>query len=94
MSRPHPALADTSTLFWGGETFAPSLKVGPKGINIQTYLQDAFLAMWGKILDAVGDLDTVMGFEVSSRVYPSSQQMINEPHGGYIGLSTIDEWVS
>lgn len=53
-----------STFFWGGETFAPSHKVGPKGVNIQTYLQTAFLNMWGKILDTVGDLDTVMGFEV------------------------------
>lgn len=57
-----------STFFWGGETFAPSLKVGPKGINIQTYLQDAFLGMWGKVLDAVCDLDTVLGFEVGRTV--------------------------
>ncbi|GMK54726.1 hypothetical protein CspeluHIS016_0113120 [Cutaneotrichosporon spelunceum] len=75
------ACASMNTFFWGGETFAPSLKVGPKGVNIQTFLQDAFLAMWSKVLDTVGDLETVMGF-----------QMLNEPHGGYIGVPTIDEW--
>lgn len=58
------AAATMNTLFWGGETFAPQHKVGPKGINIQSYLQDAFLRAWEKIVDAIGDLDTVMGFEV------------------------------
>ena len=34
-------------------------------MNIQTYLQDAFLGAWGALLDTVGDVDTVLGFEVS-----------------------------
>ncbi|KAL1410100.1 hypothetical protein Q8F55_004103 [Vanrija albida] len=75
------ACATMNTLFWGGETFAPGLKVGPKGVNIQSYLQDHFLSAFGALIDAVGDLDTVMGFE-----------MMNEPHSGYIGLESIDEW--
>lgn len=75
--------ANDSTFFWAGETFAPGLKAGAKGTNIQAYLQDHFLGAWSAVLDAVGDLDTVMGFE-----------MMNEPHPGYIGLPTIDEWVS
>lgn len=60
-----------STLFWGGETFAPSLKVATQvdgkwvSRNIQVYLQEAFLAATVKLVKAVGDLETVMGFEVS-----------------------------
>ena len=57
-----------STLFWGGSTFAPSLMVpssgGRKKANIQDYLQNAFLAAVEKLVEAVGDVDTVMGFEV------------------------------
>lgn len=75
------ACASLSTLFWGGETFAPTLKVGPKGINIQSYLQDAYLGAYDQLVKAVGDLDTVVGFE-----------MMNEPHTGYIGMASIDTW--
>ena len=58
--------ADYSTFFWGGETFAPELKVGSK--NIQAFLQDAFFAAFGKLIDTVGNLDAVMGFEVGLRL--------------------------
>ncbi|WWC98544.1 hypothetical protein V866_005436 [Kwoniella sp. B9012] len=82
------AAATMNTLFWGGETFAPSLKVATttsdgkiKKINIQTYLQDAFLKMFERLVDAVGDVGSVLGFE-----------LINEPHPGYIGLPSIHEW--
>lgn len=64
-----------STLFWGGETFAPLLKV-PGQIdgkwvsrNIQVYLQEAFLAATAKLVKAVGDLETVMGFEVRQNCF-------------------------
>lgn len=33
--------------------------------NIQAFLQDTFLAATEKLVKAVGDLDTVLGFEVS-----------------------------
>ena len=59
-------VSDYSTFFWGGETFAPKLKVKtPQGAkNIQSFLQDAFLGAVEKLVDAVGDLDTVLGVEV------------------------------
>lgn len=52
-----------ATLFWGGEIFAPKLQI--EGQNIQTYLQSKFLDVWTALVKAVGDLDSVIGFEVS-----------------------------
>ncbi|WWC65076.1 uncharacterized protein I303_107690 [Kwoniella dejecticola CBS 10117] len=82
------AAATMNTLFWAGETFAPSFMVlsdtsdgKQKKVNIQTYLQDAFLSMFRKLVSAVGDVESVMGFE-----------LMNEPHPGYIGLPSIHEW--
>ncbi len=67
-SYPRTTLISRSTLFWGGATFAPSLTVpgskGGKAVNIQQYLQDAFLVAFSKLTDSVGDVDSVMGFEV------------------------------
>jgi len=59
-------IADYSTFFWGGATFAPKLKVKTaKGEqNIQAFLQDHFFGAVGKLMDAVGDLDSVLGIEV------------------------------
>lgn len=34
-------------------------------VNIQTYLQDAFFGAVGKLVETVGDLPGVLGFEVS-----------------------------
>lgn len=51
-----------NTLFWGGDTFAPRFKI--RGRPAQEFLQSHFLNMWKTLVDAVGDLDTVMGFEV------------------------------
>nr|XP_019008152.1 cytoplasmic protein [Kwoniella pini CBS 10737]OCF46933.1 cytoplasmic protein [Kwoniella pini CBS 10737] len=82
------AAATMNTLFWGGETFAPSFTVPyktsdgkQKRANIQTYLQDAFLRMFERLVDAVGDVESVMGFE-----------LMNEPHPGYINVPSIHEW--
>ena len=59
-------VAYRSTFFWGGETFVPKHTVDTPGgkQNIQTFLQDAFLAATEKLVSAVGDLDSVLGFEV------------------------------
>jgi hypothetical protein len=60
---------DGSTLFWAGSTYAPSFIVdGPSGgkVNIQEYLQGAFLSAVQKLNEAVGDLDGVLGIEVSA----------------------------
>lgn len=56
-----------STLFWAGKTFAPTLNVRThdgETVNIQAYLQEAFLKMTDKLVDSVGDLPGVLGFEV------------------------------
>ena len=56
------------TLFWGGDTFAPKLLVKDSGgsdVSIQQFLQNAFLNMFELLAQAVGDLDGVLGFEVS-----------------------------
>jgi hypothetical protein len=60
------ASSTMNTLFWGGEVFAPKLKIGGEnGVNVQTYLQDAFLAAWEVLVRAVADVNAVVGFEVS-----------------------------
>ncbi|KAJ9114765.1 hypothetical protein QFC22_005641 [Naganishia vaughanmartiniae] len=85
--------ATMNTLFWGGETFAPSLMVNTrtglpshlsslslddKEQNIQTFLQDRYLRMFERLMDSVRGIDGVLGFE-----------MTNEPHAGYIGMPTL-----
>ena len=50
-------------VLWAGDTFAPKLCVRD-GVSIQSFLQDAFLDMWETVVRAVGDLDSVLGFEV------------------------------
>lgn len=66
------AAATMSTCFWAGDTFVPKLKVpNPKGndqVSIQKMLQDAFLDAWQALVEAVGDLDGVIGFEVIRNV--------------------------
>jgi hypothetical protein len=51
------------TCFWAGDTFAPKLRVRDH-VPIQRFLQDAFLDMWETVVRAIGDLDSVIGFEV------------------------------
>jgi hypothetical protein len=41
-------------------------------VGIQTYLQDAFFASFKQLVDAVGDLEGVIGYEVRA-IYPSLQ---------------------
>ena len=56
-----------STLFWAGDTFAPKLRVkghDGKEVSYQQFLQNAFLDMYDQLVQAVGDLDGVLGFEV------------------------------
>lgn len=74
------AAATMATCFWAGDTFAPKLHVRD-GVPIQRFLQDAFLDMWETVARAIGDLDSVLGFE-----------MMNEPHRGYIDLSSLHKF--
>jgi hypothetical protein len=62
------------TLFWGGDTFAPKLKIKVKDgseVPVQQFLQGAFLDMIEVLVRALGDLDAVMGFEVNNHVFIS-----------------------
>lgn len=61
------AAATMSTCFWAGDVFARKLKVKTgKGdeVSVQSFLQDAFLNAWERLVKAVGDLEGVIGFEV------------------------------
>jgi hypothetical protein len=89
------------TCFWAGDTFAPKLRVCD-GVPIQRFLQDAFLDMWEAVVRAVGDLDSVLGFEVRpspsldqtsfTYTFTGRVQMMNEPHRGYIDLPSLHEF--
>lgn len=74
-------------------------------MGIQGYLQDAFFDMVDKVVESVGDLPGVLGFEVSQdrgrshlNVLGNDEradvQLMNEPHPGYIGSPSINEWAS
>lgn len=65
-----------STCFWGGDAFAPQLKIkteGSKEVPVQQFLQDAYLNMWEVVVKTLADLDCVVGFDVRSLV-------LNHPH--------------
>ena len=64
------------TLFFGGNDFAPSLKIDNK--NIEDYLQEHYINAIAEIAKKVKDLPNVIGFEV-----------MNEPSAGYIGIEDI-----
>lgn len=62
-----------STFFWAGKTFAPNLLVpdptaGGEEKNIQTFLQERFLAMFEVLVDSLEGVQGVLGFEVSGFV--------------------------
>lgn len=55
------------TCFWGGDAFAPQLKIKSKDgtdVPVQQFLQDAFLNMWELVVKTLTDLDCVIGFDV------------------------------
>ena len=56
------------TCFWGGDAFAPQLRIKTKDgkeVPVQQFLQDAYLNMWEVVVKALADLDCVIGFDVS-----------------------------
>ncbi|KAF7731799.1 hypothetical protein EC973_008314 [Apophysomyces ossiformis] len=67
------------TLFFAGDTFAPSCM--HKGKSIQRFLNDCFIGAFRYLAERIKDLDAVMGFEV-----------MNEPHPGYIGMKDLHEF--
>lgn len=60
------------TLFFGGNDFAPSLKI--EGVNVQNYLQNHFFDAIKQVALRVKDNPYVIGFET-----------LNEPNEGWIG---------
>lgn len=50
------------TVFLGGDTFAPKLKIGNK--TGQAFLQDAFFNCWEVICQYTADLEAVLGYQV------------------------------
>ncbi|CAO3686685.1 unnamed protein product [Umbelopsis ramanniana] len=69
------------TLFFGGDTFAPSKTYN--GESIQQFLQTHFINCFAHMAQRLSHLEAVLGFEV-----------INEPHPGYIGLQTLTKYDS
>jgi len=57
------------TCFWGGNVFAPKLKItAPDGTSksVQQFLQDTFLDMYAVVVQTLGGVEGVLGFEVST----------------------------
>lgn len=69
------------TLFFGGDTFAPSKTYN--GESIQQFLQTHFINCFAHMAQRLSHLEAVLGFEV-----------MNEPHPGYIGLQTLTKYDS
>jgi hypothetical protein len=66
------------TLFFGGNDFAPKLKVD--SIGVQDYLQTHYIHAIKQVALKLKDLPNVIGFDT-----------FNEPGVGYIGMSNLNE---
>jgi hypothetical protein len=72
------ACATMFTLFFGGDAFAPQLKVD--GQPIQDYLQGHYIAAVAQIARRLKDLECVIGYDT-----------LNEPAYGWIGWPHLDQ---
>ena len=70
------AAATMFTLFFGGDAFAPSLKVD--GVGVQRFLQTRFLDMVEEVARRLRHVSCVAGYDV-----------LNEPSTGYIGAEDL-----
>ncbi|MCH9613135.1 MAG: hypothetical protein S4CHLAM102_16410 [Chlamydiia bacterium] len=70
------AAATMFTLFFGGNTFAPQVKVD--GVPVQDYLQDHLIGSILQVVKRLKKFSHVLGYE-----------LINEPLPGYIGCKDI-----
>ncbi len=75
------ACATMFTLFFGGNDFAPHLKVD--GTPIQEYLQSHFIGAMRQVAYRLRRLTNVVGYET-----------MNEPLRGYIGAPDLDDFVA
>ena len=64
------------TLFFGGATYAPDLRVD--GLNIQDYLQERYISAYARVAQRLKHLPNVLGFGT-----------MNEPHYGLIGVPDL-----
>ncbi len=71
------AAATMFTLFFGGNDFAPHVKVD--GSPVQEYLQRHYINAMVEVAKALKGLSNVVGFDT-----------MNEPLPGYIGISNLD----
>lgn len=71
------ATATMFTLFFGGNDFAPDLKVEDQ--NIQDYLQNHYINALKALAEKIKDLDNVVGFDT-----------MNEPSPGWIGWQDLN----
>ena len=63
-------------LFFGGNRFAPATKVA--GVNVQAWLQGAYIRAWCEVARVLAEERNVLGFEP-----------MNEPNAGWIGLEDL-----
>lgn len=78
------AASTMSTCFWAGDTFAPRLKVkkadvgygANEDVSVQKFFQEKFLDAWATLVEAVGGLEAVIGFEVFSQLVQNKMQIL------------------
>lgn len=70
------ACATMFSLFFGGETFAPDLRVD--GVSIQEYLQSHYINAVVQVARRLRDMPHVLGYD-----------SLNEPSNGYIGWGDL-----
>ena len=70
------AAATMFTLFFGGDTFAPAMRVD--GASAQRFLVEHFLAALEQVVRRLREVPCVAGYDV-----------LNEPSAGYIGLADL-----
>ncbi|KAI0123447.1 glycoside hydrolase superfamily [Xylariales sp. AK1849] len=84
------AASTMATLFWAGDALAPKLRCrrsllsgegAAEDVSIQSFLQDSLIEAFGRLADAIADLEACLGFEP-----------MNEPHRGLVNLHSYHSW--
>ncbi|KAG8960324.1 hypothetical protein FRC05_006980 [Tulasnella sp. 425] len=87
------ACSTMNTLFWAGETFAPKVLVDRNGekVNVQTFLQDAFLDCYDRLVTGLKGVDGIVGFEKEGVVLKETYFTRRPSDGGPVNWYT-DCW--
>ncbi len=72
------ATATMFSLFFGGDDFAPQVKIGEEGV--QTYLQEKYIKAYSRLAQSLQALDNVIGFGI-----------MNDPSPGWIGCPDLKQ---